>query len=195
VLSSRRQLRRWVGTLLAPTPRSCLHCHAPHAAARLAPTGATILPVAIGPMDTGQVVHTVALFPGRVPAGTAAAMALAAKLRGGQLGRLFDERRFGKVHLEVLSAPYLVSGWLSQWLRVQVLAGDHMLETKRCISGLQPTEKERKKENAERKRPWAWVKEASWARCPLQGWPLLATIGFPCLCCHGMCRLTAQVTP
>ncbi|KAL4419113.1 hypothetical protein ABPG77_004434 [Micractinium sp. CCAP 211/92] len=73
---------------------------------RLAPK-ATFLPVAIGPEDTGQVVHTIALFPGSVQEGVAAAQALAQKLRSGAFIPTFDQRRFGRVHLEVCSAPFL----------------------------------------------------------------------------------------
>ncbi|KAL4448211.1 hypothetical protein ABPG75_005430 [Micractinium tetrahymenae] len=73
---------------------------------RLAPK-ATFLPVAIGPEDTGQVVHTVALFPGTIREGVAAAQALAQQLRSGSFTGAFDQRRFGRVHLEVCAAPYL----------------------------------------------------------------------------------------
>jgi hypothetical protein len=64
--------------------------------------------VAIEPMDTGQAIHTVAVFPGAVAAGVAAARQLAATLRGGQLGAYFPQRTFGRVHPEVISEPYLV---------------------------------------------------------------------------------------
>jgi hypothetical protein len=84
--------------------------------------GATIIPVAIGPEDLGQAVHTVALFPGTVQAGMAAAQQLAAKLRAGGLNAFFDQRKFGRVHPEVVAEPYLVSppvgalGALARWL-------------------------------------------------------------------------------
>jgi hypothetical protein len=58
-------------------------------------------------MDTGQAIHTVAVFPGAVAAGVAAARQLAATLRGGQLGAYFPQRTFGRVHPEVISEPYL----------------------------------------------------------------------------------------
>ncbi|EFN56441.1 expressed protein [Chlorella variabilis] len=74
--------------------------------ARMAP-GATIIPVAIDAEDLGQAIHTVALFPGAVPAGVVAAQQLAAKLRAGGLNAHFDQRKFGRVHPEVISEPYL----------------------------------------------------------------------------------------
>ena len=77
--------------------------------ARRPAAGATILPVAIEHEDLGQTVHTVALFPGDVPAGVRAARALAAKLRAGGLNAHFDVKRFGRVHPEVIAEPYLVS--------------------------------------------------------------------------------------
>ena len=82
--------------------------------------GATIIPVAIDAEDLGQAIHTVVLFPGAVPAGVVAAQQLAAKLRAGGLNAYFDQRKFGRVHPEVISEPYLVrsrgSGGLSGWL-------------------------------------------------------------------------------
>lgn len=71
--------------------------------------GATVIPVAIGPEDTGQVVQTVAVFSGRLAQGLAAAQSLAARLRAGSLNAVLDERRFGRVHIEALSQPFLVS--------------------------------------------------------------------------------------
>lgn len=71
--------------------------------------GATMIPLAIGPQDTGQVVQTVAIFPGRFSPGLDAAQALAARLRAGNLNTVFDERRFGRTHVEVLSQPFLAS--------------------------------------------------------------------------------------
>ncbi|EFN52451.1 hypothetical protein CHLNCDRAFT_138760 [Chlorella variabilis] len=73
---------------------------------RMAP-GSTIIPVAIEPDDTGQSIHTVALFPGSVAAGTVAAQQLAAKLRAGGLNAYFDQRKFRRVHAEVVADPYL----------------------------------------------------------------------------------------
>ncbi|KAL4423036.1 hypothetical protein ABPG77_002070 [Micractinium sp. CCAP 211/92] len=76
---------------------------------RVAP-GATFIPLAIGPQDTGQVVQTMAIFPGRFSPSLDAAQALAAKLRAGNLNTVFDERRFGRTHVEVLSQPFLADG-------------------------------------------------------------------------------------
>ena len=69
--------------------------------------------MAIEPDDTGQSIHTVALFPGSVAAGVVAAQQLAAKLRAGGLNAYFDQRKFGRVHAEVVADPYLVrcGGW------------------------------------------------------------------------------------
>lgn len=80
--------------------------------------GATIIPVAIDSEDLAQTVHTVALFPESVAGGVAAAQQLAVKLRAGGLNAYFDQRKFGRVHPEVVAEPYLVSrswcgaGWL-----------------------------------------------------------------------------------
>ncbi|KAL4428302.1 hypothetical protein ABPG75_002391 [Micractinium tetrahymenae] len=73
---------------------------------RLSPK-ASIIPVAIGPMDTGQVVQTVAVFPGSLADGLAAAQALSTRLRAGNLNAVLDERRFGRVHPEAVSQPFL----------------------------------------------------------------------------------------
>ncbi|KAI3423708.1 hypothetical protein D9Q98_010682, partial [Chlorella vulgaris] len=73
---------------------------------RMAP-GATIIPVAIAPSDTGQAVHTVALFTTTIKAGMVSAQQLAVKLRATGLDAAFDQRVFGRVHAEVVSDPYL----------------------------------------------------------------------------------------
>ncbi|KAI3426422.1 hypothetical protein D9Q98_008791 [Chlorella vulgaris] len=73
---------------------------------RMAP-GATIIPVAIDSEDLAQTVHTVALFPESVAGGVAAAQQLAVKLRAGGLNAYFDQRKFGRVHPEVVAEPYL----------------------------------------------------------------------------------------
>ena len=92
-----------------------MNCLAACILAELAPpaAGSTIIPVAIEPDDTGQSIHTVALFPGSVAAGTVAAQQLAAKLRAGGLNAYFDQRKFRRVHAEVVADPYLVrcGGW------------------------------------------------------------------------------------
>jgi hypothetical protein len=69
--------------------------------------------VAIAPSDTGQAVHTVALFTTTIKAGMVSAQQLAVKLRATGLDAAFDQRVFGRVHAEVVSDPYLVSGWVS----------------------------------------------------------------------------------
>ncbi len=93
-----------------PPPHAWQASHARPPPSTCRPAEATFLPVAIGPEDTGQVVHTIALFPGSVREGVAAAQALAQKLRSGAFIPTFDQRRFGRVHLEVCSAPFLVRG-------------------------------------------------------------------------------------
>ena len=71
------------------------------------------MPVGIGGEDLAQAVHAVALFAGPIAKGMAAAQQLQEKLRAGSLAPYLDPKRFGKVHLETLSAPYLVSGLLA----------------------------------------------------------------------------------
>jgi hypothetical protein len=67
------------------------------------------MPVGIGGEDLAQAVHAVALFAGPIAKGMAAAQQLQEKLRAGSLAPYLDPKKFGKVHLETLSAPYLVS--------------------------------------------------------------------------------------
>lgn len=79
--------------------------------------GAAIIPVAIDSEDLAQTVHTVAPFPESVAGGVAAAQQLAVKLRAGGLNAFFDQRKFGRVHPEVVAEPYLVSrSWCAGWL-------------------------------------------------------------------------------
>ena len=96
VVRSRRNLAGWAHGTCASQLHACT-C-----------AGATIIPVAIDSEDLGQTIHTVALFPGTVPAGVVAAQQLAAKLRAGGLNVYFDQRKFGRVHAEVIAEPYLV---------------------------------------------------------------------------------------
>lgn len=79
--------------------------------------GAVIIPVAIGDNDLAQAVHTVAVFAGTVAQGTAAAAQLAAKLRDRPLlAQAFAAATFGRVHAEVIGAPFLVRCLVRQQL-------------------------------------------------------------------------------
>lgn len=70
-----------------------------------------MLPVGIGPSDMAQAVTTVVVFNGlSVRDGIAAAGALAAKLRSVDLATYFPDYPFGSVHMETVSAPFLVRG-------------------------------------------------------------------------------------
>jgi len=89
---------------------------------------ATILPVALEDEDTGQAVYTVALFPGDVQKGMAAAKRLQNQLQQRTaLTAGFDQRTFGRVHLESVSAPFLVGieswqwGWQPSWAAGRLL--------------------------------------------------------------------------
>jgi hypothetical protein len=58
--------------------------------------------------DRAQAVHTVVTFPGPFAAGLAAARQLEAKLLSSSVPQFFDKRKFGNVHMETVSAAYLV---------------------------------------------------------------------------------------
>lgn len=67
-----------------------------------------MIPLAMEDEDQAQAVHAVVLFPGPVSAGMAAARQLERKLLG-NVQPLFHAGTFGNVHMETVSAPYLVS--------------------------------------------------------------------------------------
>jgi len=51
-------------------------------------------------------------------------------------------------------------------------------------------------EKKERVRPWAWIKEASWARYPVRGWNLLTTMMWMvAVRCSCACKLPAMPRP
>ena len=71
--------------------------------------GATVHTFGLEEEDRAQAVHTVVTFPGPFAAGLAAAQQLEAKLLG-SVPQFFDKRFFGSVHMEAVSAPFLVGG-------------------------------------------------------------------------------------
>ncbi|PRW45260.1 receptor-type tyrosine- phosphatase eta [Chlorella sorokiniana] len=74
---------------------------------KLAPE-AKVIQLSYGQYDRAQTIHAIALFPGDVQRGLAAANALAAKLRDPAVVRAqFDTRLFGATHFETVGEPFL----------------------------------------------------------------------------------------
>ena len=104
-------LRQWLRAALLSPLATLNHSHAAahQRCPCIRPAGATIHPIALEDEDRAQAVHTVVTFPAPFAAGLAAARQLEAKLLG-SVPQFFDKRTFGNVHMETVSAPYLVGG-------------------------------------------------------------------------------------
>lgn len=76
--------------------------------ARLSP-GASAALKGLESEDSAQAVHTVVLFRGPIANGMAAARDLQRKLLADDVGRHFDKKIFGEVHMESVTEPFLVS--------------------------------------------------------------------------------------
>lgn len=102
------------------------------------PAEAKVIQLSYGHYDRAQTIHAIALFPGDIQRGLAAANALAAKLRDRNVVRAhFSTRLFGLTHFETVGEPFLVRarGWLPGMI---CLLGMPLCNTARAPSGFCP---------------------------------------------------------